>query len=142
MPRRVVEAAAAAMVEERAEATATAGVVTGRGRRLINARFPRSGRLRSFGRFGAAVSRGLPRVALARWAAAGVVLLLLALSGCTQEPSDNYVPVVPPVPVSAADRYLAALPNAKLEVIRDCGHIVDLEQPMRLAELVIDFIAR
>jgi pimeloyl-ACP methyl ester carboxylesterase len=46
------------------------------------------------------------------------------------------------VPVSAADRYLAALPNAKLEVIRDCGHIVDLEQPVRLAELVMPFIAR
>jgi pimeloyl-ACP methyl ester carboxylesterase len=46
------------------------------------------------------------------------------------------------VPQSAADRYLAALPNAKLEVIRDCGHCVDLEQPGRLAELVTPFIAR
>lgn len=46
------------------------------------------------------------------------------------------------VPLSAADRYLAALPNAKLEVIRDCGHCVDLEQPVRLAELVTPFIAR
>ncbi len=33
------------------------------------------------------------------------------------------------VPQSAAERYLAALPNAKLEVIKDCGHCVDLEQP-------------
>ena len=32
-------------------------------------------------------------------------------------------------PVSTAKRYLAALPNAKLEVIKDCGHCVDLEQP-------------
>jgi pimeloyl-ACP methyl ester carboxylesterase len=46
------------------------------------------------------------------------------------------------VPFSAADRYLAVLPNAKLEVIRDCGHVVDLEQPVRLAELVMPFIAR
>ena len=45
------------------------------------------------------------------------------------------------VPLSAADRYLAALPNAKLEVIRDCGHCVDLEQPVRLAKLVRAFIA-
>ena len=33
------------------------------------------------------------------------------------------------VPLSTAKRYLAALPNAKLEVIKDCGHCVDLEQP-------------
>jgi pimeloyl-ACP methyl ester carboxylesterase len=46
------------------------------------------------------------------------------------------------VPVSTADRYLAALPHAKLEVIEDCGHCVDLEQPERLAGLVAPFIAR
>ena len=45
------------------------------------------------------------------------------------------------VPVSTAKRYLAALPNAKLEVIKDCGHCVDLEQPERLAKLVTPFIA-
>ena len=32
--------------------------------------------------------------------------------------------------------------QAKLEVIRDCGHCVDLEQPERLARLVAPFIAR
>jgi pimeloyl-ACP methyl ester carboxylesterase len=37
---------------------------------------------------------------------------------------------------------LAALPHATLEVIRDCGHCVDLEQPERLARLVAAFIAR
>jgi lipoprotein-anchoring transpeptidase ErfK/SrfK len=36
-------------------------------------------------------------------AAAGVALLVFGLGGCTQEPSDNYVPVVAPVPVSAAE---------------------------------------
>ena len=45
------------------------------------------------------------------------------------------------VPVSAAKRYLSALPNAKLEIIQDCGHCVDLEQPERLAKLVTPFIA-
>lgn len=45
------------------------------------------------------------------------------------------------VPVSAAKRYLAALPNAKLEVIEACGHCVDLEQPERLARLVAPFVA-
>jgi pimeloyl-ACP methyl ester carboxylesterase len=45
------------------------------------------------------------------------------------------------VPVSAGKRYLSALPNAKLEVIENCGHCVDLEQPERLARLVTPFIA-
>jgi pimeloyl-ACP methyl ester carboxylesterase len=46
------------------------------------------------------------------------------------------------VPTSTANRYLAALPNAKLEVFKDCGHCVDLEQPERLAEVVGPFVAR
>jgi pimeloyl-ACP methyl ester carboxylesterase len=46
------------------------------------------------------------------------------------------------VPVSTASRYLAALPDARLEVLKDCGHCVDLEQPERLAGLVAPFIAR
>jgi pimeloyl-ACP methyl ester carboxylesterase len=46
------------------------------------------------------------------------------------------------VPVSTAKRYVGALPNAKLEVIENCGHCVDLEQPERLAGLVSSFIAR
>ncbi len=46
------------------------------------------------------------------------------------------------VPVSTAKRYVAALPTAKLEVIENCGHCVDLEQPERLAGLVSTFIAR
>jgi pimeloyl-ACP methyl ester carboxylesterase len=45
------------------------------------------------------------------------------------------------VPVSAGKRYLSALPNAKLEIIENCGHCVDLEQPERLARLVTPFIA-
>jgi len=45
------------------------------------------------------------------------------------------------VPVSTADSYLTALPHAKLEVIRDCGHCIDLERPECLARLVGAFIA-
>ena len=45
------------------------------------------------------------------------------------------------VPPSTAKRFLAALPDAKLEIIKDCGHCVDLEQPERLARLVTPFIA-
>jgi len=46
------------------------------------------------------------------------------------------------VPLSTADRYLTALPQAKLEVIKDCGHCVDLERPESLARLVDTFVAR
>jgi pimeloyl-ACP methyl ester carboxylesterase len=45
------------------------------------------------------------------------------------------------VPVSAAKRYLAALPNARLETLRGCGHCADLEQPDSLARLVQPFVA-
>ena len=40
------------------------------------------------------------------------------------------------VPMSSGQQYREALPNARLEVIENCGHLVDLEQPERLAELV------
>jgi pimeloyl-ACP methyl ester carboxylesterase len=45
------------------------------------------------------------------------------------------------VPPATAKRYLAALPNARLEVLEDCGHCVDLERPASLAELVESFFA-
>jgi pimeloyl-ACP methyl ester carboxylesterase len=44
--------------------------------------------------------------------------------------------------VSAARRYVEALPNARLEMIAACGHCVDMEQPDALARRVIDFIGR
>ena len=40
------------------------------------------------------------------------------------------------VPMEVARAYEQALPNARLEAVGDCGHLVDLEQPDRLAELV------
>jgi pimeloyl-ACP methyl ester carboxylesterase len=46
------------------------------------------------------------------------------------------------VPRSASERYAQALPNAKLEIIKSCGHCVDMEQPEALAELVATFIGR
>jgi pimeloyl-ACP methyl ester carboxylesterase len=46
------------------------------------------------------------------------------------------------VPLATAKRFTAALPNSKLEVIKDCGHCVDLEQPDQLAKLVSSFLAR
>jgi pimeloyl-ACP methyl ester carboxylesterase len=45
------------------------------------------------------------------------------------------------VPQSAAGVYAKALPNAKLEIVKGCGHCVDMEQPDALAKLVTNFIA-
>ena len=67
----------------------------------MNDLFVRSGPVLGVG--GGPVSGRRPRAGLARLAAAGAVLLLFALGGCTQEPSSSYVPVVAPVPVSAAE---------------------------------------
>jgi pimeloyl-ACP methyl ester carboxylesterase len=46
------------------------------------------------------------------------------------------------VPQSAAKRYVEALPNAKLEIVKASGHCVDMEQPEALARLVTTFIGR
>ena len=40
------------------------------------------------------------------------------------------------VPMAVARAYEAALPNAGIEVVADSGHLVDMEQPERLAALV------
>ncbi|MEX0783475.1 MAG: alpha/beta fold hydrolase [Dehalococcoidia bacterium] len=45
------------------------------------------------------------------------------------------------VPLSAAHRYKASLPNARLEVVEGAGHLVELEQPERVAELVAAHVA-
>ena len=46
------------------------------------------------------------------------------------------------VPLSAGRRYLKALPDARLEVVKSCGHCVDMEQPEALAGLITKFIGR
>lgn len=45
------------------------------------------------------------------------------------------------VPRSAGELYAAALPKARLEIVRASGHCVDMEQPAALARLVSGFIA-
>ena len=44
------------------------------------------------------------------------------------------------VPQSAGQRYVGALREARLEIVRDAGHCVDMEQPEALARLVVPFI--
>ena len=46
------------------------------------------------------------------------------------------------VPRSAADLYVKALANARLEIVKAAGHCVDMEQPEALAKLVTTFIAQ
>ena len=43
------------------------------------------------------------------------------------------------VPLECGKRYVKALPNAKLEVIDDAGHFVEIEQPEPLARLIGGF---
>lgn len=45
------------------------------------------------------------------------------------------------VPQSCAQRYVEVLPNSRMEVLQDCGHCADVEQPAELAGLVSGFIS-
>jgi pimeloyl-ACP methyl ester carboxylesterase len=45
------------------------------------------------------------------------------------------------VPVSAAKVFAEALPQARLEIVKGCGHAVDMEQPAELARLTRAFVA-
>ena len=45
-------------------------------------------------------------------------------------------------PLSCGERYKDALPNARLDVIEDCGHFVDIEKPKELAALINGFIPK
>jgi pimeloyl-ACP methyl ester carboxylesterase len=44
------------------------------------------------------------------------------------------------VPVECGERFRDLLPRARLELLSDCGHFVDLEQPRKLATLVSSFL--
>ena len=44
------------------------------------------------------------------------------------------------VPLDVAERLLAALPNARLEVMEDCGHIPPEELPKESLEIVLEFL--
>lgn len=45
------------------------------------------------------------------------------------------------VPVECGERYQKALPGARLEIVADCGHFVEMERPDELARLVTEFIS-
>lgn len=45
------------------------------------------------------------------------------------------------VPLSCGQRYLDLLPNAKLEIIEDCGHFVEVEKPEELIDHITRFLA-
>ena len=45
------------------------------------------------------------------------------------------------VPASCGRRYADLLPNARLEVLHDCGHCADVEQPVELAALISRFVS-
>jgi pimeloyl-ACP methyl ester carboxylesterase len=42
--------------------------------------------------------------------------------------------------MSSCDRYMAALPNARKEIVKGSGHAVDMEKPNQLADLVSGFL--
>jgi pimeloyl-ACP methyl ester carboxylesterase len=46
------------------------------------------------------------------------------------------------VPLDCGEQYAEQLPNARLEIVENCGHSVDLEQPQILARLVSEHVAR
>jgi pimeloyl-ACP methyl ester carboxylesterase len=45
------------------------------------------------------------------------------------------------VPVAAGELYAAAIPNARLELITDCGHLPLLEQPEQFLSVALPFLA-
>jgi pimeloyl-ACP methyl ester carboxylesterase len=45
------------------------------------------------------------------------------------------------VPPSAAERWMAGLRGARLEMLPECGHCVEMERPSELARLVAGFVA-
>ena len=45
------------------------------------------------------------------------------------------------VPLSSGERYVEALPKARLEVIEGSGHCVEMERPVELATLIEQFVA-
>jgi pimeloyl-ACP methyl ester carboxylesterase len=45
------------------------------------------------------------------------------------------------VPRSCAERYVQAIPHARLEVIEGCGHCVDMERPAELVALIEELVA-
>jgi pimeloyl-ACP methyl ester carboxylesterase len=44
------------------------------------------------------------------------------------------------MPVEILEEMASAIPGARLEVIEDCGHMASLEQPERVADLLVDWM--
>jgi pimeloyl-ACP methyl ester carboxylesterase len=45
------------------------------------------------------------------------------------------------IPLDCGEQYAELIPNARLEIIEEAGHVVDIEQPDVLADLIADFAA-
>lgn len=45
------------------------------------------------------------------------------------------------VPRSAGDVYVRALRDARLEIVPECGHLIEMEKPEQLARLVTEFVS-
>jgi pimeloyl-ACP methyl ester carboxylesterase len=43
------------------------------------------------------------------------------------------------VPLSAGRRYAEIVSGARLEIVNDAGHHIELERPAELARLILDF---
>lgn len=46
------------------------------------------------------------------------------------------------VPISAGKAYVAALGNATMTTVANCGHFAEMEKPAEVAKLVMDFISK
>lgn len=46
------------------------------------------------------------------------------------------------VPLECGERFVKALPRARLEVVDRAGHFVEMEQAQRLAQLLVEFLSR
>jgi pimeloyl-ACP methyl ester carboxylesterase len=46
------------------------------------------------------------------------------------------------VPLSSGERYVQALPNARLEIVPGAGHCVDMEKPSELSRLIDQFVTK
>lgn len=45
-------------------------------------------------------------------------------------------------PVNCGERYMQALPHAQLVALNECGHFVEVEKPVELAQLTLEFFKK
>jgi pimeloyl-ACP methyl ester carboxylesterase len=46
------------------------------------------------------------------------------------------------VPVQYSKGFTDEIPNYKLQVIRDCGHIPPIEKPIEFSKIILDFLLK